>query len=59
MKAPEPLALIGPSLPLIFLVIRHQGSRGCPSAESGTHEACSRTQPATIEKTGMRGQKSF
>ena len=34
---PEPQALIGPSLPLIFLVMRHQVSRGCPSAESDTN----------------------
>ena len=35
--APEPLALIGLSLPLTFLVICHQASRGCPSAESDTN----------------------
>jgi hypothetical protein len=46
---PEPLALSGPSLPLTFLVIRHQVPRGCPSAESDTHEVCLRTQPAGIE----------
>jgi hypothetical protein len=36
-QGPEPLRLIGPSLLLIFLVIRHQGARGCPSPESGTN----------------------
>ena len=36
-QGPEPLRLIGPSLLLIFLVIRHQVSRGCPSPESGTN----------------------
>ena len=39
-QGPEPLRLIGPSLLLIFLVLRHQGARGCPSPESGTHEEC-------------------
>ena len=39
-KRPEPQAVIGPSLLLIFLVIRHQVSRGCPSPESETHEEC-------------------
>jgi len=58
-QGPEPLRLIGLSLSLIFLVMRHQVSRGCPSPESDTHEECLRTQPATIEKTGMRAQKSF
>ena len=36
-KRPEPQAVIGPSLLLIFLVIRHQVSRGCPSTESDTN----------------------
>ena len=36
-KRPEPHAVIGPSLLLIFLVIRHQVSRGCPSPESETN----------------------
>jgi len=36
-KCPEPQAMIGRSLPLICLVIRHQGPRGCPSAESDTN----------------------
>ena len=36
-QGPEPLRLIGPSLLLIFLVIRHQVSRGCPSTESDTN----------------------
>jgi hypothetical protein len=36
-KRPEPQALIGPSLPLIFLVTRHQVPRGCPSTESETN----------------------
>ena len=57
--APEPLALMGPSLLLTFLVMRHQGSRGCPSPESGTHRECFRIPPACLEKTGMRAQKSF
>ena len=58
-QGPEPLRLIGRSLSLICLVIRHQVLRGCPSPESDTHEECPRTQPATIEKTGMRVQKRF
>jgi len=33
----EPHRLIGLSLSLIFLVMRHQVPRGCPSAESGTN----------------------
>jgi len=36
-QGPEPVRLIGPSLPLICLVIRHQGSRGCPFPESDTN----------------------
>jgi hypothetical protein len=36
-QGPEPLRLIGLSLLLIFLVIRHQVPRGCPSAESDTN----------------------
>jgi hypothetical protein len=36
-QGPEPLRLIGLSLSLIFLVMRHQGSRGCPSPESDTN----------------------
>jgi hypothetical protein len=36
-QGPEPLRLIGPSLPLICLVLRHQGARGCPSTESVTN----------------------
>jgi len=36
-QGPEPLRLIGPSLLLIFLVIRHQGPRGCPFTESDTN----------------------
>ena len=47
---PEPLRLIGLSLSLIFLVIRHQVLRGCPSPESETHEECLRTQPATLRR---------
>jgi hypothetical protein len=31
------LALIGPSLLLTSLVMRHQVSRGCPSTESATN----------------------
>jgi hypothetical protein len=58
-QAPEPYRLIGLSLLLIFLVIRHQGSRGCPSPESGTNWECLRTQPACLEKTGTRAQKCF
>jgi len=34
---PEPHRLIGPSLLLTFLVIRHQVHCGCPSAESETN----------------------
>jgi hypothetical protein len=33
-KAPEPHRLIGPSLSLLCLVLRHQVARGCPSPES-------------------------
>jgi hypothetical protein len=40
MKAPEPLALIGPSLSLICLVTRHPVPRGCPSTESDTNWEC-------------------
>jgi len=58
-NTPEPDRLIGPSLSLIFLVIRHQGSRGCPSTESDTNWESLRTQPACIEKIGMRAQKCF
>jgi hypothetical protein len=58
-QAPEPDRVMGRSLSLICLVMHHQGSRGCPSPESGTHEECFRTQPACCEKTGMRVQKSF
>jgi hypothetical protein len=36
-KGPEPAALVGPSLPLTVLVIRHQVPGGCPSAESDTN----------------------
>jgi hypothetical protein len=49
-QGPEPLRLIGPSLLLIFLVIRHQVPCGCPSTESGTHEECLRTQPALLRR---------
>jgi hypothetical protein len=58
-QGPEPLRLIGRSLSLLCLVSRHQVSPGCPSAESDTHEACLRTPPAGLEKTGTRAQKSF
>jgi len=34
---PEPHGVIGRSLLLIFLVMRHQVSRGCPSTESGAN----------------------
>jgi hypothetical protein len=37
---PEPLRLIGPSLLLTCLVMRHQVPCGCPSTESETHEEC-------------------
>ena len=49
-KAPEPDRLIGPFLLLIFLVLCHQVLRGCPSAESDTHEECLRTQPAALRR---------
>jgi transposase len=49
---PEPDRLIGRSLSLLCVVMRHQGSRGCPSTESGTHEACPRTQPTTLRRPG-------
>ena len=58
-QAPEPDRLIGQSLPLTLLVIRHQVTCGCPSTESETNWECFRTQPAGIEKTGTRAQKSF
>ena len=58
-QGPEPLRLIGLSLLLTSLVMRHQVPCGCPSPESDTNEECLRTQPACIEKTGMRAQKSF
>jgi hypothetical protein len=48
-QGPEPLALIGLSLPLTFLVIRHQVPGGCPSTESETNWECLTTQPAGIE----------
>jgi hypothetical protein len=53
------LAVSGPSLPLTFLVIRHQVPGGCPSTESDTTWECLRAQPAGIEWTGTRAQKSF
>jgi hypothetical protein len=56
---PEPNRLIGRSLSLTFLVIRHQVPRGCPFTESSTHEECLWTQPACCEKTGTRAQKGF
>ena len=49
-KAPEPYRLIGLSLLLISLVIRHQVPRGCSSPESGTHEECRMTQPAALRR---------
>jgi hypothetical protein len=55
----EPDRVIGRSLPLLCLVIRHQVHCGCPSPESETNEECFWTQPAGLEKTGMRAQKSF
>jgi hypothetical protein len=36
-QGPEPSRLIGPSLPLTFLVTRHQVCCGCPSTESVTN----------------------
>jgi len=39
---------VGLSLPLTGLVMRHQVSGGCPSAESGTNEECLWTQPAAL-----------
>ncbi len=53
---PEPHRLLGPSLLLIFLVRRHQVPRGCPSAESETHEECLWTQPAPLRRPG-RGHR--
>jgi len=49
-QGPEPLRLIGLSLSLICLVIRHQVLRGCPSPESDTHEEWLRTQPALLRR---------
>ena len=37
MKDPEPHRLIGLSLLLTFLVMRHQVPRGCPFTESRTN----------------------
>jgi hypothetical protein len=48
--APEPPAVMGPSLPLLCLVRRHHVPRGCPSAESGTHEEGLWTQPAALSR---------
>ncbi len=50
---------MGLSLLLTALVMRHQVSHGCPSAEFATHEEGLATQPADIEWTGTRAQKSF
>jgi len=47
---PEPHRLLGPSLPLTLLVLRHHVPRGCPATESDTHEECLRTQPATLRR---------
>ena len=47
---PEPLRLIGLSLPLTFLVTCHQVSRGCPSLESDTNEEGLTTQPALVRR---------
>ena len=58
-KAPEPPRLIGPSLPLTGWVTRHQGPRGCPSPESDPNWEGLRPQPAGIDWTGRRAQKSF
>jgi hypothetical protein len=49
-QGPEPLRLIGPSLLLLCLVLRHQVPHGCPSPESGTHEECLRAQPALLSR---------
>ena len=56
-KGPEPCAVIGSSLPLIFLVIRPQGSRGCPSAESDPNWTGHRLEPAALSRPG-RGHRS-
>jgi len=58
-QGPEPLRWIGPSLPLLAWVLRHQVVRVCPSPEADPHEECFRTPPADLEKTGMRGQTCF
>ena len=51
-QALEPHRVIGLSLSRICLVRRHHVPRGCPSAESGTHEECLRTQPAALRRPG-------
>ena len=58
-KCPEPDRVIGLSLLLLCLGIRHHVPRGCPAAESDPHEECFTTQPAGSEKTGRRAQQSF
>jgi hypothetical protein len=49
--------MIGRPLSLTCLVARHQAPRGCPSAESDTHEECLRAQPAASRRPG-RGYRS-
>ena len=49
-QGPEPLRLIGLSLSLIFLVMRQQVSRGCPSPESDTNWEGLTTQPAILRR---------
>jgi hypothetical protein len=55
---PEPVRLIGVSLLLTALVIRHQGCRGCPSTEVCDSRGVSADTTCAIEKTGMRAHKS-
>jgi hypothetical protein len=49
---PEPYAVIGPSLPLTVLVMRHQVPSGCPSPESETNWECLTIQPAALRRPG-------
>ena len=45
--------MIGLSLSLIFLVIRPQGARGCPSAESDTNWTGYWPEPAALRRPGQ------
>jgi hypothetical protein len=55
LSDPEPLALIGLSLPLLCLVIRPQVPSSCPSPEAATHEECFRTHPVALRRPEQGG----